>query len=225
MNYKVKTPFMELYEELSMLNEAYNIPYSGWVVVSENGTYFNRDAKSAGEKTKYFTDNIQEASIFKTEENAGKAKAWCYQAWDNKADFYLKYVESNNDLDKAELEKKLFKILNLYESFVEAGINFQKLCGQDDFKNFMYSEVDYKNKKQAPNLLIGILSSDDSINKMVKSLGNWMQEVIKLSKRADDDTELVDKGKKFVQAWNALVNEITGNKAYRQEMVELLKKI
>ena len=33
----IKTAFMELYEELSFLNEAYNIPYSGYVVVNEDG--------------------------------------------------------------------------------------------------------------------------------------------------------------------------------------------
>lgn len=215
--------FMNLYEELSELNEGYNIPYSGWVVINEMGNYFSRDAKSINGKTKHFTDDITEASIFKTEENANRAKAWCYQVWETRQDFFIKHVESNNDLDKAELEKKLLKILKLYESFVDTGLDFQKLCGKDDFKNFMYSEVDYKNKKQVPNLLTCILSSDDNINKMAKSLYNWVQEVSKLSKRADDDMELSNKFKNFVQAWNELVHEITRNKASRQQMIELLK--
>jgi hypothetical protein len=212
---------MNLWEELSGLNEAISFPKSGWVVVNEDNKFFTKSSSN----NKIWTDNVEEVAIFGTEEAAYKARQWCSDYYNGRYDFWVKKVESKNAIDKAELEAALLQVLKSWVPFVESAVEFQKLCGQDDFKEFFYSEADYKNKKKAPGLLIGILTSDDIINDVAKKLGAFVQEVVKISKREQTDPELVNKFKKFQEAWAAVGQEINKIKNIRVQVVELLKSI
>jgi hypothetical protein len=223
----IKTEFMELYEELSFLNEAYNILYSGYVVINEDGEYFSKEFLETGNLRKAWTDNIQEAAVYKEETKANKAKAYCFELYDGKLDFFIKHVESEAALEHGEIEKKLFDILEVWENFVETGVVLQKLCNQDDFKKFVYSVSAYKSKKAAPDLLIYILTSDDNVEDVVRKLGAFLQEIIKASKRSEDDQELNKKARDFIQAWNNVVQKACRDTTLnlRLQMVELLKNI
>ena len=150
---------------------------------------------------------------------------YCFRLYNEKLDFFVKYVESQNELERGEIERKLFEILKLWESFIDAGAAFQKLCNQDDFKNFDYSESDYKSKKPVPDLLVYMLTNDTNVTDIVQKLNTFYKEVIKASNRADDDKELSEKATNFVQAWGALSQKVCQQtpSGIRLQIVELLK--
>ena len=219
------TDFMNLWEELSYLNEAILFPRSGWVVVNEDNKFFAKNSSSNNGRIKIWTDIVEEAVIFKTEEAAYKARRWCGDYYQGRGDFWVKKVESKKDVDKAELENFLFTLLDLWEKFVDTGVDFQKLCNHNDFKNFSYSKADYVNKKSAPDLLIYILNSDDNINEIVNKLGKFAENIIKESKKEKTDQDLQKRLKAFVEAWHAFVQKLNSLKSVKWQLCELLKDL
>jgi hypothetical protein len=213
--------FLNFYNELTQLNEGYNIPYSGYVIINDDGNFF-ADTDKVG-RSQLWTDYYYDAAIFKTEENALKAKAWLFNYYEKDLGFYIKYLESNKDIEKAELEKILFKILELWHAFVEAGTMFQSLCN-NNFKNFDYTINDYKNKKPVPGLLLYTIRDNDNIEDTAKRLQEFHNEIVKASKLEDTDKELVDKATKFVQAWINVANAMFDcNYNYKYQLTELLQ--
>lgn len=211
--------FLNFYNELTQLNEGYNIPYSGYVIINDDGNFFAGTDKV---RSQLWADYYYEAAIFKTEEEALEAKYWLFRHYDEDLCCYIKYLESNKDIEKAAFEEKLFEILELWHAFVEAGTMLQKLCNENDFKNFDYTINDYKNKKPAPGLLIYNLQNNDNIEDTAKRLQEFHKEIVKASKLEDTNKELVDKTNKFAQAWHNVADAMFYCN-YKYQLTELLQ--
>jgi hypothetical protein len=185
------------------LNEAYNIPHNGYVVINSDNQYISKEFKTAKTGKELWTDDIRQAALWKPEleSEAYKVRQWCFNVYE-KDEFYVKYVESNDELDKQQILKYIPDLIKAYEQFVLAGIDFQKLAKQSDFEKYKYTLEDYENKKTVHPVLINILSNPDNV---VKSLGTWMREVIKASELEETNKDLLSRGEKFVSSWNAII--------------------
>lgn len=186
--------------------EAYNIPYSGYVVINSDNQYISKEFKTARTSRELWTDDIRQAAVWKPalESEAYKARQWCFNVYE-KDEFYVKYVESNDELDKQQVLKHIPNLIKAYEQLIRTGVDFQKLCKQSDFENFKYTIEDYENKKSAPLLFINSISNTDEV---LKSMDQFMRGVVKASGLQDNDKDLFSKGKNFADSWNVLVAEV-----------------
>ena len=119
--------------------------------------------------------------------------------------------------------KDITNILAAYEKYILAGIEFQKLCGKDDFKNYAYTLQDYGNKKPVSKLFLAAINTPKLFRKETE---NFIKEVIKASGLEQIDPELRERFKKFIYSWKRLLIEI--NKIpedSREELVKNLKNV
>lgn len=206
------------------LLEAYNIPYSGYVVINSDNQYISKEFKTAKTGRELWTEDIRQAAIWKPEleSEAYKMKNWCHKTYGSD-EIYVKYVESNDELDKQQILKYIPDLLKAYEQLILAGVDFQKLCKQSDFENFKYTLADYENKKEANSFLIKVINNPDDV---VTPLKHFISGVCKNSGLEDTDKELVSRLEKFVGSWNNLVNEWKSiPKSYIQEILTHMSNI
>ncbi len=101
--------------------------------------------------------------------------------------------------------KDITNVLAAYEKFIHAGVDFQSLCNEDDFKNYLYTIQDYENKKPVSILFLAALNTPKIFRKETE---NFIKEVIKTSGLEQTDPTLREKFKKFVYSWKRLLIEI-----------------
>lgn len=183
--------------------EAYNIPYSGYVVINSDNQYISKEFKTAKTGRELWTDDIRQAVVWKPEleSEAYKVRQWCFNVYE-KDEFYVKYVESNDELDKQQILKHIPDLIKAYEQFILAGVEFQKLCKKSDFEDFKYTLENYENKKPVHPLLLNIINNPNSV---LKPLEQFMIEVTNASGLKKDDKDLIDKRNKFVASWNTII--------------------
>lgn len=119
--------------------------------------------------------------------------------------------------------KDITNVLAAYEKFIQAGVDFQSLCNEDDFKNYLYTIQDYENKKPVSKLFLAALNTPKLFRKETE---RFINEVIKASGLEQTDTELRERFKKFVYSWKRLLIEI--NKIpddSKTELIAYLKNI
>ena len=203
-----KTEFMDLYEELSQLNESYDIPYSGYTVINADGGYISKEFKTAKTGRDLWTNDIRHAAVWKpeNENEAYKMRQWCYNMY-HSDDFYVKYVESNKEEEQQQVLKYIPDLLKAYEQLILTGTNFQKLCKQSDFENYLYTKADYDKKKRVIPLFIACINKTDEVSELLDKFWN---EVIKTSGLEKTDKDLIDRANKFANSWNDLMNIVRG---------------
>lgn len=119
------------------------------------------------------------------------------------------------------MTKDITNILNAYEKFILAAVNFQKLNNnQDDFKDYLYTKQDYDSKKHANDLFIAALYKPEILRKDTEKLIN---EVIKTSGLEQTDPKLRDNFKKLVDSWKFLQAEV--KKIPESDRAELAKQL
>ena len=119
--------------------------------------------------------------------------------------------------------KDITNILVAYEKFIQAGIDFQSLCDEDDFKNYLYTVQDYKNKKPVSKLFLAAINTPKLFRKETE---NFIKEVIRASGLEQTDPTLREKFKKFVYSWKRLLIEIQKiSEDSRAELISYLKNI
>lgn len=125
-----------------------------------------------------------------------------------------------------ELQQYIKHIPNLlaaYEKYILAATDFEKLNhNQDDFKDYLYTNKDYENKKPVEQLFIAAVYKPEILLKDTEKL---IKEVIKTSGIEQSDLKLRNEFKKLVASWNALLAEVKKiPEAERIELAKYLKK-
>lgn len=119
--------------------------------------------------------------------------------------------------------KDITNILAAYEKFIQAGVDFQNLCNEDDFKNYLYTVQDYENKKPVSKLFLAAINTPKLFRKETE---NFIKEVIRASGLEQTDPTLREKFKKFVYSWKRLLIEIKKiPDEDRTELVAYLKNV
>ena len=114
--------------------------------------------------------------------------------------------------------KDITNVLTAYEKYILAGLEFQKLCSEDDFKKYSYTLRDYENKKPVSKLFLAALNTPKLF---CKETERFINEVIRASGLAQMDPELRERFKKFIYSWKRLLIEI--NKIPEDSRIELVR--
>jgi hypothetical protein len=121
------------------------------------------------------------------------------------------------------MAKDITNVLTAYEKFIQAGVDFQSLCNEDDFKNYLYTVQDYENKKPVSKLFLAAINTPKLFRKETE---NFINEVIRASGLEQTDPALREKFKKFVYSWKRLLVEIQKiPDDSRADLVSYLKNI
>jgi hypothetical protein len=122
-----------------------------------------------------------------------------------------------------DLQKYIPNLLTAYEKYILAATEFEKLNhNQDDFKDYLYTNQDYKNKKPVNELFTAAVYRPEILLKDTEKL---IKEVIKTSGVKQSDIKLRDEFKKLVAGWNELLAEVKKiPEAERVELAKYLKK-
>lgn len=117
--------------------------------------------------------------------------------------------------------KNILKLLKAYEKYIVAGVAFQSLCNEDDFKNYLYTKQDYIENKPVNELLLACINTPELFRKETEK---FIKEVVKASKLKQNNPELLSKFRDFKNSWLELLREVKNiPSTSRRELITALK--
>ena len=121
------------------------------------------------------------------------------------------------------LVKNILKLLDAYEKYIMAGVAFQSLCNEDDFKNYLYTKQDYKENKPVNNLFLAAINTPELFRKETEK---FIKEVIRASELKQNDPDLLSKFRDFKNSWIGLLTEIKNiPSGTKHELITALKNL
>jgi hypothetical protein len=207
------------------IHEGYNIAYSGYIILNTHRDMLSREwaLKETNNFGRMWVDNISDAFVFRDESEAYKYRQWLYDLYDGGEDFYIKYVESNKDLDNISIKKYIEPVIQHYEQFIRSAMSFESLANEHSMSQYRYTVSDYNSGEPAPALLVSIFNSPNDTLSLVR---RFYTTIVERSGLPETDSKLIDAAQNFVNSWNTVMSdykEIPSN--YRSSFIELLQKV
>ena len=206
------------------INEGYNIAYSGYIILNTHSDMLSREwaRKETDNSRRMWVDNISDAFVFRDESEAYKYRQWLYDFYGGKEDFYIKYVESNTNLDNISIKKHIEPIIQHYEQFIRSAMSFESLANEHSMSQHLYTVSDYNSGEPAPALLVSIFNSPDDILPKVQ---RFYTTIVQRSGLPETDSKLIKAAQNFVNSWNTLMSDCREiPSSYRTSIIEILQK-
>ena len=206
------------------IDEGYNIAYSGYIILNTHSDMLSREwaLKETDNFRRIWVDNISDAFVFRDESEAYKYRQWLYDFYDGREDFYIKYVESNKDLDNISIKKYIEPVIEHYEQFIRSAMSFESLANEHSMSQYMYTVSDYNSGEPAPALLVSIFKSPGDVLSKVR---RFYTIIIEKSGLPETDSKLIDAAQNFVNSWNTLMSDSREiPSSYRTSIIEILQK-